>query len=278
MNMNRFALNRIIAPSLGIKAFYGLAVSLGMRKVELRNDIRDGAIIDELSSSAALRLAKDHGIEVLTINALQKFNLGAMRSSVKAELDRLADLAAAIECKAIVFCPNNDPADLRSPETRIAETTEALQALAPALDSRGLLGYVEPLGFGISSLSSIVTAQKAIRNSGHDCYRILIDTFHHYLGPDSPSVLGKDYEVGLTGLVHISSVEADIPKEKCLDEHRGLPSPADRMESKEQLRRLLALGYEGDVALEPFGSEVRRMSQDALVAAVRKSLDYLADV
>lgn len=277
MNMNRFALNRIIAPGLGLGAFYDFAASLGMRKVELRNDIREGAIIDGLEPSSALRLAKDHGMEVLTINALQKFNLATMRSSVKAELDRLADLAAAIECRAIVFCPNNDPSDLRSPETRLAETTEALEALAPELDSRGLLGYVEPLGFGISSLSSIVTAQKAIRNSGRRCYRILIDTFHHYLGPDSPSVIGKDYDVGLTGLVHISSVEADLPKDKCLDEHRGLPSPADRMQSKEQLRRLLALGYEGDVALEPFGSEVRRMAPDALAAAVRKSLDYLSD-
>jgi len=278
MNMTRFALNRIIAPSLGIEAFYGLTASLGLEKVELRNDIRDGAIIDGFAPSAALRLAKDHGIKVLTINALQKFNLKAMRSSVKSELDFLADLAAAVECMAIVFCPNNDPADLRSPETRLAETTDALEALAPALDSRGLLGYIEPLGFGISSLSSIVTAQKAIKNSGRRCYRILIDTFHHYLGPDSPSVLGKDYDVGLTGLVHISSVEADLPKEKCLDEHRGLPSPADRMKSREQLGRLLALGYQGDVALEPFGSEVSRMAPEALKAAVRKSLDYLAEL
>jgi hypothetical protein len=83
------------------------------------------------------------------------------------------------------MCPNNDTQDRRDVRTRIEETVGALKAFGPSFAKQGIQGWLEPLGFAESSLSSIVVAGEAVKRSGYDCYRIVYDTFHHYLGPDT---------------------------------------------------------------------------------------------
>ena len=65
-------------------------------------------------------------------------------------------------------------------------------------------GFVEPLGFAECSLRSKKMAIQAIRESGQDVYRLVHDTFHHFLGPDDRIFPAE------TGIVHISGVEIDI--------------------------------------------------------------------
>jgi 2-keto-myo-inositol isomerase len=275
IGINRFSLNRIVSPSLSLAKFYDLAVSSGLKKVELRNDIGGKDPIDGMKPSEAKALASERGIEVVTINALQKFNLASARVKANAELDAMLELASAIGCKAIVLCPNNEASDGRSQAQRAAETTEALVAYGPRFAKAGLLGYVEPLGFGISSLASLVVAQDCIKKSGFTCYKIVHDTFHHYIGPDDESILGKVYDIAYTGLVHISGVESDIDPSEYRDGHRVLVGPEDRMKSKEQIHRLDQLGYTGIFSFEPFSSEVQKLGEAELVAAINKSLGYL---
>ena len=275
IDRTRFSLNRIIAPSMVLGEFLGLTVQLGLRKVELRNDLDDRDPVDNMQPSVFARLAAEHGVEVISLNALQKFNLAAVRPKAVEELRKLLDLATAIGCRAVVLCPNNDPGDARDRTQRIAETIDALRAFGPLFQAAGVLGYVEPLGFGISSLDSLVVAQEAIRNSGQSCYRVVYDTFHHFIGPENQSVLGTTYSVSTTGLVHISGVEADIPGDACRDEHRVLVGPNDRMKSKAQIARLDSLGYAGDFSFEPFSPVVQRLGRAELAAAILKSLDYL---
>jgi len=271
----RFALNRNTCPSLGLEEFFRFSADLGLTKVELRNDIAGQDVIDGLPPSKAAALAERHGIQIITINALQKFNLKAVRARAMEELEHLLDLAAAIRCPAIVLCPNNDTRDSRDARTRVAETVEALRAFGPSFMKRGMQGYVEPLGFPESSLSSLVVAMEAAKSSGFTCYRALYDTFHHFLGPDTEKDIGSVYDVARTGLIHVSGVDSAIAKEKYRDEHRVLPSPADRTFSREQIERLVALGYEGDISLEPFSPAVQSMPPKELAAAVKRSVDYL---
>jgi len=275
IDVERFAINRIAAPSLTLAQFYDLAAELGVRKVELRNDLGAGDLIDGLKSAEAAALASSRGIEVISINALQKFNLASMRAKASGELERLLELAAAIGCTSIVLCPNNDAADARSPALRASETIDALAAFGPLFAEVGILGYIEPLGFAISSLASLVLAQEAIRKSGFSCYRVVHDTFHHYIGPEDQTILGGVYDVRNTGLVHVSGVEVDLPADEYRDEHRVLVGPADRMKSREQMLRLDELGYSGDYSFEPFSPVVQRLGRTELVAAFRKSLAYL---
>ncbi len=275
IDKNRVGLNRVISPSLSLADFYGLASSLGIGKVEIRNDLGGVDPIDGLRAAEASRLAADHGVEVISINALQRFNLAAVRRKATAELEALLELAQAIGCKAVVLCPNNDPADKRSPPERLAETVDALAAFGPLFRDAGVLGYLEPLGFGISSLASLVVAQEAIERSGHACYRVVYDTFHHYIGPDDAGILGKGYDIATTGLVHISGVEAGIARDAYRDEHRVLPGPGDRMRSKQQMAALDELGYRGSFSFEAFSPVIQKLGKADLASALQKSLDYL---
>jgi 2-keto-myo-inositol isomerase len=271
----RFALNRIACPSLGFEDFLRFAADLGLSKVEVRNDLEGGAVIDGLAPARAAELAQRHGIRILTVNALQKFNLGALRARAQAELEKLLELAAALRCTAVVMCPNNDTQDRRDARTRLEETVAALEAFGPSLTERGIQGWVEPLGFPESSLSSVVVAGEAVRQSGFGCYRIVYDTFHHHLGPDTEADIDGTFASVRAGLIHVSGVEATTPRESWRDEHRVLPSSADRMGSREQIARMVSLGYGGDISFEPFSAEVQRMSRAELAAALTRSIEYL---
>jgi len=272
---NRFALNRIASPALGLEAFLQLARSAGLAKVELRNDLPGGRIHDELPAPKALALLEKHGVQVITINALQHFNLGARLPALEKELAELARAARGIRCPAIVFCPHNDPADRRSPPERYREALAALKRFAPILSDAGLLACLEPLGFAISSLDSLATAAALIQESGSPVYRLVFDTFHHFLGPDTRESLKGQPALGLVGLVHISGVYQEVPGNRYLDEHRELIREKDRLGSREQLEFLLAEGYRGDISFEPFSPVVQRLAPAALAEALRASLRAL---
>ncbi|MGA2380212.1 MAG: TIM barrel protein [Spirochaetia bacterium] len=271
----RFALNRIACPSLDLEDFFRFTTDLGLSKVEIRNDLPGGAVIDGVPPAKAVELAQRHGIRILSINALQKFNLKAVQAKNQADLEKLLELASALHCTAIVMCPNNDTQDHRDARTRVEETVAALKAFGPSFTKRGIQGWVEPLGFAESSLASIVVAGETIKRSGFDCYRIVYDTFHHYLGPDTEGDIDGAFASLQAGLIHVSGVEASIPREKCRDEHRVLLSPADRMGSREQIARMVTHGYMGDISFEPFSPEVQRMRRSELAAAVKSSIEYL---
>ncbi|GAB6276650.1 MAG: TIM barrel protein [Rectinema sp.] len=272
----RFALNRIAAPALGLAEFFEVATKLGMRSVELRNDIRDGSVTDGLKGMEVLRLAKAAGVRIITINALQQFNLPGARAKALSELEKLLALCVEIECPALVLCPNNRPDDVRTPEQKYRDTVEALNTYAPLFSAAGVLGYVEPLGFGISSLASAEVTLRAIHESGASCYRVLVDTFHSYLGPDSPTMFDDPAVIQKIGLVHVSGVEASIPKSQFSDAHRVLPGPADVMHSAAIMARLEKAGYRGMYSFEPFSAEVQSMDKKELVEALRASMNFLA--
>jgi 2-keto-myo-inositol isomerase len=276
LESKRFALNRIAAPALELTEFFDVARQLGMHSVELRNDIRDGSVTDGLKGAEVLRLAKAAGVRIITINALQQFNLPAVRQKAMGELEALLALCQEIECPAIVLCPNNRQDDVRTMEQRYRDTVEALKAYAPLFSANGVLGYIEPLGFAISSLSSAETALKAIRESGASCYRVLIDTFHSYLGPDKPELFDDPAVIGSIGLVHISGVEAEIPKSEFADAHRVLPGAGDVMHSAALVATLEQHGYRGLYSFEPFSPKIQSMGKKELVEALRASMRYLA--
>ena len=271
-----FSINRIACPSLSLPDFLSFARKIGIGKVELRNDIRDGSVLDGIDPRKAAALMKERGVKVTTINALQKFNLASARPKAKAELAAMLSVCAAIDCPAVVLCPNNDAADKRPNAVRFSETVDSLREFGPMFEKAGVLGFVEPLGFGISSLASLDVAVDAIKASGFSCYRVLVDTFHHYIGPDAPESLKKAASSGLVGLVHISGVESDIPAADFRDAHRIMPDDKDVMKSKDIVKVLVDSGYKGDISFEPFSESVQRLSPEELGASIKKSIAWLS--
>jgi len=276
IDRSRFALNRILCPSLPLAQFFELAGEVGVGGVELRNDLPGVGVIDGLESAAVRDMADRSSLDILTINALQQFNLEAVLPERKRELAGLAELAERLGCRAIVLVPNNDSRDKRTPSQIFRETVGALKSFAPFLADRELLGYVEPLGFGECSLRSKVTALEAIGESGASCYRIVHDTFHHTIGPDTLATLQKNIDVKTIGLVHLSGVTSPLPLSRCRDEHRVLVTPDDRMESVRQVRILESRGYRGSLSFEPFAPEVQRRAPSELKKALAESMGLFA--
>jgi len=275
VSRSNISLNRILFPAGSLETFFKLCSDIGLNKVELRNDLENIGIIDAYSPQQVKQFSEKYGIKILTINALQKFNLGAVLPKVLEELKQLIRLSVAIDCAAIVLVPNNDINDKRPSGAILKETVAALKAFGPLFEDSGIWGYIEPLGFEECSLRSKVTALHAIQESGYRNYKIVHDTFHHYLGPDTDDTLKHNYDISCTGLVHVSGVESKISSNKYKDDQRILITDRDCLRNREQLKLLSRLGYTGDISFEPFAREVQGMEIEALKAAINQSINFI---
>lgn len=113
--MQRFCINRKIAPALSIEAFFRLVNRLGLNKVELRNDLPSGKVTDDLSHQQVRELAVRYHIEILTINAVYPFNRRS--EEVRQLTESLLKEAQAIGAKSLVLCPLNDGSEVPASET-----------------------------------------------------------------------------------------------------------------------------------------------------------------
>ena len=272
---SKISLNRIIYPKLKLEDFFKFAQDLDLNKIELRNDLPGREIIDGYSHEQLKELSKKYGVEILTINALQKFNLAAILPETIQELKKLINLSLSIGCKAIVLCPNNDVNDKRDSEVIFEETVKALKSFGPLFQDSGMQGYLEPLGFEECSLRSIVTAMRAIQESDYPVYKIVHDTFHHHLAPDTFETIENNYDISYTGLVHISGVECNIPVEEYRDNHRVLVTEQDKLQTKEQIELLLKLGYTGNISFEPFSEKIQEMEIEKIKSAINHSIQCI---
>ncbi|MEH0294173.1 TIM barrel protein [Agrobacterium sp. CCNWLW71] len=257
----RFAINHITAPKLSLEEFFATARELGLTEVEIRNDLPD--IVGTVQPAAVKAAAEKAGVTIISINALYPFNVWS--GDLPARAVAMADYAAASGAKALVMCPLND-----GTEVSFDDLVAALTAMKPILEERGLTGFVEPLGFPVSSLRTKAEAIKAIDAAGGgDVYRLVHDTFHHHLAGETVFFPER------TGLVHISGVtDPAVSVADMLDAHRVLVDGGDRLENIAQIRTLQAAGYNGPYSFEPFASEVHALKNPA--AALKDSIDHIS--
>ncbi len=262
-----FALNHIVAPHRRFADLAALARSLGMDAVEARNDLPGVEIEDGTPAARVRGEAEAAGVAVLSINALQRFNLWDRAR----EADAAALAAYARDCgaRALVLCPLNARDDRRGEAERRADLQRALAALKPILLDHGLTGLVEPLGFEESSLRLKRTALDAIDAvDGGRAFAVLHDTFHHHLAGEAEMFPER------TGLVHVSGVEdPGLSRADMRDGHRVLVGRGDRLGNLEQIRALLRGGYAGPLSFEPFARSVQDLDDPAL--ALRESIAFI---
>ena len=260
----RFALNHMAAPQLGLAEFFSLARSLGISEVEIRNDISGKPILDGTSAPSVKAAATNAGVTIITINALQRFN--EWNAAREREAIALADYARDCGAKAIVLVPVNDGSG-RGDGERQKNVETALRGLKPILADRGIAGLVEPLGFIVCSLRRKSEAAAAIDAVGGG-FRLVHDTFHHHLAGE-PQMFPA-----LTGLVHISGVDdPKIAVADMRDAHRVLVGANDRVGNVEQLRALVAAGYQGPFSFEPFAEQLRSLAEPA--RSIRDSMNFI---
>lgn len=265
---DHLALNHMARPQLTVTELCELANRFGFGGIELRTDIGANAVAAPTDARSAASIARDAGVPIVSINALQRFNQWSN------ELDRqarvLSELTALCEAQFMVMCPVNDPAQLPEPETARARMRESLEHLAPIVEAAGIRALVEPLGFATSSLRTKQEAYRAIESLGlRDRFALLHDTFHHYIAGEA-----SFYPDG-TALVHISGVERAVDEpENLRDDDRVLVGSNDLAGNITQIKQLAEAGYTGIVSFEPFATEVQRAPD--LEAALRTSISWIA--
>ncbi|MBD9496920.1 TIM barrel protein [Ensifer sp. ENS01] len=261
-----FALNHMTTPNLLLGDFFELARSLGISSVEIRNDLTGNAILDGTPANDVAALASRNDITIISINALQRFN--EWNEARQTEAEELIAYARDCGAKALVLVPVNDGTGQADGE-RQANLREALSALKPMLETAGIIGLVEPLGFEICSLRSKTEAVEAIKAvEGVKTFRLVHDTFHHHLAGE------RAVYPEMTGLIHISGVTDErVAVSDLRDSHRVLVDHSDLLDNVGQIRRLRAAGYAGQLSFEPFAAEVHGLADPA--AAVRQSADYI---
>ncbi|EXJ11854.1 TIM barrel protein [Nitrincola nitratireducens] len=263
----KFALNHMICPRFTASELIQSAATMGLKAVELRNDVQSNSVIDLAQARDLGTLAKRQGIEILSINALYPFNIWNEERKVQAE--KLASLVQACGGRGLVLCPLVDANNTASADEKQAQLSESLQALAGILEKYEIQGYVEALGFPISSIRTkrqIIDTISALGLS--ERFGLVHDTFHH-VGAQESEFFAKQ-----TGLVHISGVEdPEISFDDMLDSHRLLVGPNDRLNSVEQIKTLLTSGYDGYISFEPFAESVWNLTDP--LSAVQASMDFI---
>ena len=264
---SRFCINRKIAPNLSIERFFNLVTQLGINKVELRNDMKSGRVTDDLTGQEVNALARQSGLEIVTINAVYPFN--QLNEAVLQRTRQLLSDAQAVGAASLVLCPLNDGTPISA-----ADTIAALKTLGPLFAEFGIQGLVEPLGFPQSSLRSAALAQTLIKEAGVP-FRLLIDTFHHHLYEDAEKAFEQGVDVQQIGLVHLSGVTDPRPVAQLTDEERIMLSADDRLRSKQQVERLEKMGYTGLYAFEPFSSVMNNWQEEEIAREIRNSIHLL---
>jgi 2-keto-myo-inositol isomerase len=260
-------LNRIISPQLPLPEFFQFASDLGFESVELRNDLAGKEILDGLPDDTMRNLLKATGIKPLTINALYPFEDAR---ALDAKLKGLIAEAKRINCTQIVLCPLNEPGDPRSPGQRADELVAALNAFGPLFAEAKMTGLIEPLGFSVSALRTKKEALAGISQCDYPgSYKLLHDTFHHYLGEET------DFFPAETALVHVSGVRPGKARSAITDSDRVLVTADDILDNRGQVAILRGEGYTGPFSYEPFSQEVQRLPVATLKIDLKNSIQYL---
>jgi 2-keto-myo-inositol isomerase len=261
-----FALNRTCAPHLPLADFIALAQTVGVHAVEIRNDIEGREFADGMAASELKSRLADSGLQLASVNALQRFNDWTPARADEAK--RLIDYAAELGAPGVVLCPAHLPGDDQHADAH-HRLCEGLAALKPIFAAAGVIGYVEPLGMRHSSMNRQAQSIAALDDIGGDAdFQLCYDTFQHFRASDTALFPAR------IGLVHISGIaRPDLRPETLTEPDRGFVFLGDRVGNVARLRAMADAGYRGFVSMEPFSPQTQ---QDPKIAErLRASLDYV---
>lgn len=262
----QFCLNHMVAPRLDYAPFFDLALRLGITAVEIRNDIAT-CKMGSKNAKAIAKLAKDKGITIVNVNALQRWNQWSKAKADEAKV--LAEYTAFTSAKNLILVPTNDKTFTPSHDARLDGLRIALDGLKDILKDFDLIGCVEPLGFAECSLRLKAEAISAIDEvGGAKRLKVTHDTFHHFVAGETEMFAER------TGLIHISGVtDRKHTAATMRDPQRVLVDANDMIDNRGQVNKLMSMGYKGLVSFEPFSIEVHK--DKAIARSIARSMDYL---
>ena len=222
--------------------FIHFAKKLDIDAIEIRNDIRIN-LIKENNPLIVKEECEKNSIKILSINALQKFNI--WNKDRENELIALCKYADKANISAIVLVPLND-GSIISQKQQIQLLEQSLINIIKILDDFKVIGLVEPLGFNKSSLQLKSLTVNVLNNLQSNKLKIVHDTFHHALAGEN------EFFPSLTGLVHFSGVSKIYKNAELNDDHRSIVDEGDILDNLFQIKRLSKSDYKGYFSFEPF--------------------------
>ena len=114
-----FAINRMSVPRLPFAQFAAIVQRLGVSAIEIRNDLNGVEMEDGTPGETIGAIARQHGLVIRSINALQRFE--QFDATRQQEAAAMIAYARACGAQALVLCPTNSRRDERSPEQRHAD-------------------------------------------------------------------------------------------------------------------------------------------------------------
>lgn len=263
--MLNLAINHMTTPRLSHIELLDLAKDLGCVGVEFRNDLGK-ALFDGEAPEAVGQRARDMGLRIVGLSQVYPFNFWS--DAIRDEVAALIKTATACGAETISLIPRNDGTGLGNGE-RQANLRLSMRAIKPMLQDAGMVALIEPLGFMRSSLRSkaeTVEAIEALDSVG--TFKIVHDTFHHYLADGGPMFPEH------TGIIHISGVvDQSLAISEIEDEHRVLVDAQDRLGNIDQIERMLTMGYAGPISMEAFSPLTHALSDPA--AELARSFEFI---
>lgn len=259
------AINHMTAARASFAELLSVASGCHCAGVELRCDLST-PLFDGLSAAEAGQACRTRGLQIFALAEVVAFN--RFTDQTLAQAQQLAMQAAECGAQGIALIPANDGSSPTASE-RSSMLAYALSQLLPVLDQHDLIGFVEPLGFSTSTLRYKAEAIDVIESLyAADRFKLVHDTFHHYLAGET------EYYPGHTGMVHVSGVvDTSVSDTQMQDSHRVLVDQHDRLGNVEQLCALIGAGYEGPVSMECFAPQVHELKDPA--EAVQGSFDFI---
>ena len=245
MNLGNLSINQIVMKNSSFDEFITFTKKLNIQNIEIRNDIKTN-LVRENEPQKIKDICDNHSIRILTINALQKFNI--WNEQRKNELIELCSFANKASIWAVVLVPLND-GSFPKEEDQINLLRSSLKNISVILNEFNIMGLVEPLGFTQSTLRKKSIAIKVIEEIKSTNIKLLHDTFHHKLAGENNFYFDK------TGLVHISGVSDYYRKSELTDDYRTIIEKNDLIENINQIEKFLNNGYNEFFSFEPFSEK-----------------------
>ena len=240
------SLNQILFPDSPFDDFLSFSKKLNIQAIEIRNDIKTN-LIEQNDPIKIKNLCEQNSINILSINALQKFNI--WNKDRESELISLCKYADKANINAIVLVPLND-GSINSQKQQIQLLENSLFNIIEILNDFNVIGLVEPLGFKQSSLRFKSLTVNIINNLQSDKLKIVHDTFHHTLCGEN------EFFPNITGLIHFSGLSKIYKNFELNDNHRSIVDSNDILGSLNQIKTFLKFDYKGFFSFEPFSNNL----------------------
>lgn len=279
LSYDDFCINRKAAPGLDLKDFIRMVADLGIKYIELRNDITgkvdNSTILDDYQPEEIKALLDEKGIQVVDINAQGNMDLAAKLDENITSLEEMIRIGRVLKVKNILFCPVRDENDSRTSEEKHQGAVSNMRAYSKLLKENGMSGLLEPLGFMDSSLRTPWEAQEVIKDAGVDNFKLVADNFHYYLANVTQADFDTKVDPQMVGLVHLSSVINHKNREDLGDADRIMLDENDIMHADDHARMFENSSYSGLYSFEPFSPGLYKWNAEKAKKEIVHSINLI---